>query len=1093
MPDVPASTSSTITIPVGGSPPAGYDSIETAYDYDWYRASLTGGVTYTIRVVGLGTGDRTLGDPMIDGIYNGSGNYVSGFNNDGLISGPNGRDAMVTFRPVTAGANNYWIAVSGDLGTIGTYTISVTNSSGGTDNVWADTSTPGTITVGGAAVIGTIDNETDADWYKVALTSGTTYTIRMRGLTSGFGTLPDPVIAGVYDSNGNYIPHTYVDDIDTRDAALTFVAPSTGNFFIAAEGWRARTGYYYSNTPFVGTYYTGTFTLDIAVATADVRGDTSTTATLTIGSNTNVLIGQPYDHDWYAVTLTAGRTYEFSLSGTGVNNTPGIHGIFTSAGVYAGGYAAPVLGAGTAAATTIFTPDTSGTYYVDAFSLYEGSYNLSASQIADDVPGNKTSTATVAVNGSVSGHIGGATDIDWYGINLVADTPYIVKIEGKQSNMGTLEDPLIAGIYDANGLLVSSTFSDDSNGNEPSLVFRPATSGKYFIAADGYAGYTGTYKLSVTQLAGDVGQTPETAATLALNSPVTVTIDDASDSDWYKVTLTAGTTYGIRLNGAPTNRGTLADPILTGLFNSAGVYVPDTFVDDTGSSLNAKMFYTPTTTGTYYVAADGYDRFTGTMRLAVTFDSIGDTNPTAGTLTVGIPVEGTIDTAVDIDRYGVTLLASTTYYFRMQGLQSGNGDLVDPDISAFLNSGGSTPSQGFTPINDATIGNDAWIKFTTDAAGAGTYYLVLDGNGAEGEFLLSAVVDIANTTSTNQSIALNGSNGSTIDDGTDADWFSMTLTTGKTYVVQMLALDTGNGTLTDPYINGVRSGSSSTAITGTTVNDVAGLGRDASVRFVAGSTATHYVAAQSNGGAVGTYIVTLREDAGESITTAWTTLSIGGFVDGRIDDGPDADWYKIYLNNNTSYIFKMLGVDSGLGTLDDPTLAIHNSSGTGTTTNRVLSASGMDAIMRFYTTTAGDFYINAQGGGSDYGTFRLTAETEPGPTNGTSHAITLGNAKVGTLDDTSDMDRYSISLNAGTQYRIRMSGVDGGGGTLADPLINGIRFGSTLQGSTTVEGGGTGRDVMFSFTPANTGVHYIDADTASATLIGTYTLTVSLW
>ncbi|HEY0844550.1 MAG TPA: pre-peptidase C-terminal domain-containing protein [Noviherbaspirillum sp.] len=1092
MADVVADASSTITVPVGGSPPAGYDSIETAYDYDWYRVSLVGGVTYTIRVVGAGTGDRTLGDPMIDGIYNSNDAYISGFNNDGLISGPNGRDAMVTFRPTASGANYYWVAVSGDLGTTGTYTISVTDSSGGTDNVAANTSTTGAITVGGAAVTGTIDNATDTDWYKVSLTAGTTYTIRMRGLTSGMGTLPDPVIAGVYDSSGSYIPNTYIDDFDTRDAALTFVAPSTGTFFIGAEGWRTRTGNYYENTPFAGTYYTGTFTLDIAVATPDIKGNTSTTATLNIGSSTTVTMGQPYDHDWYAVSLTAGQTYEFSLSGTGLhNNTPGIHGIFTAAGVYAGGYAAAVLGPGTAAATTIFTPTTSGTYYIDAFSLYEGTYTLSAAQIADDVPGNKTSTATVAVNGSVTGHIGGATDIDWYKVDLVGGNSYIVKVQGKQSNMGTLDDPLIAGIYDANGLLVASTFSDDSNGNEPSLVFRPSSTGAYFIAADGYSGYTGTYTLSVTQLAGDVGQTTATAAALSLNSPVTVTIDDAADTDWYAVTLNAGTTYGVRLNGAPTNRGTLADPVLLGLYDSTGAYIPDTFVDDTGGLLNAKLFFTPTNNGTYYVAADGYDRFTGTMRLAVTFDNIGTTNLTAGSLAVGGTVEGTIDTNADVDRYAVDLLASTTYYFRMLGLHSGNGDLVDPNISALRNTGGT--AQTVTVINEATVvGKDSWIKFTTGSTGAGTYYLDLDGTGGEGEFLLTAVMDIAGSTATTSSIPLNGSNSSMIDDGTDADWFSMTLEAGKSYVVQMLALDTGNGTLTDPYINGVRFGTNTTAITGTTVNDVAGLGRDASVRFVATNAGTHYVAAQSNGtSAVGSYIVTLREDAGQTTSSAWTTLTIGGSVNGMIDDGPDIDWYKIRLESNTSYVFKMLGVDSGAGTLDDPTLALQNSSGSSVTTNRVLSSIGMDAVMRYYG-TAGDYYINAQGGGSDYGTFLLTAEAEAGPTNGTAHAVTLDNAITGAMDDTSDVDRYSITLNANTRYRISMLGLDSGNGTLADPyLVLRNSSGTSLR---TAEGGFTApnRDAMIDYTPTTTATYYIDAD-ATPSIIGTYKLLVELW
>lgn len=1092
MADVPASTSSTIVIPVGGSPVAGYDSIETAYDQDWYRLTAAANVTYTIRVVGLGTGDRTLADPLIDGIYNGSGTYVSGFNNDGLISGPNGRDAMVTFRTATAG--NYWIAVTGDLATTGTYTISVTDSNGGTDNVGATTATTGTVTVGGAAVTGTIDNETDSDWYKVGLTAGTTYTIRMRGLASGNGSLPDPVIAGVYDSNGNYIQHTYVDDMTTRDAALTFVAPSTGNFFIGAEAWRTRI--YSSGTTVVGTYYTGTFKLDIAVATADIKGNTSTTATLAIGSNTTVIADQPYDHDWYAVSLTAGVTYEFSLAGTGANNTPGIHGIFTSAGAYAGGYAAAVLGPGSAAATTIFTPTASGTYYIDAFSLYEGSYTLSAAQVADDVPGNKTSTATVAVDGSVTGHIGGATDIDWYSISLVGGNSYIVKVQGKQSNMGTLEDPLLAGIYDVNGVLVASTFSDDTDGNEASLVFRPATSGTYFIAADGYSGYTGTYKLSVTTLAGDVGQTTALAAPLTLNTPVTVTINDAADIDWYSVTLTSGTTYGIRTHGAATNRGTLYDPVLLGLYNSAGALIPDTYVDDAGGLLNAKLLYTPTSTGTYYVAVDGYDRFTGTMRLAATFDNISGDASAPGTLTVGSSVEGTIDSAADTDRYNIVLQASTSYYIRMLGYHARNGDLVDPDISGVYTSTNTLVTT--TPINEPTmVGLDSWVKFTTAAAGAGTYYIMTDGNGADGDFLLTAVKDVAGSTSTTESIAIGGSVSGFIDEGTDSDWYSMSLTSGVSYVIKMRGLDSGNGTLADPYINGVRYSTNTTPITNTTVNDSLGLARDASVRFVAASTGVHYVAAENNGTtAVGSYVVTLALDAGQTTGSAWTTLSIDSSVVGEIDDGPDVDWYKVTLAADTSYVFKMIGTDGSGGTytLDDPILALQNSSGTAVTTNRVLSSVGMDSIMRYYG-TAGTYYINAQGGGTDNGTFLLSAEREAGGTVGTAHLITLGTPVTGAMDDNTDLDRYMLNLTAGTQYRIRMSGVDGGGGTLADPLINGIRYGATptLAANTTVEAGGTGRDVMFSFTPTATAIHYIDADTANATLIGTYTLTVSLW
>ena len=57
--------------------------------------------------------------------------------------------------------------------------------------------------------------------------------------------------------------------------------------------------------------------------------------------------------------------------------------------------------------------------------------------------------------------------------------------------------------------------------------------------------------------------------------------------------------YQIDLEGSPTGRGTLEDPLLK-LFESGDSIALD---DDGGAALNSRVIYAPTTTGTYYIEA----------------------------------------------------------------------------------------------------------------------------------------------------------------------------------------------------------------------------------------------------------------------------------------------------------------------------------------------------------------------------------------------------------------------------------------------------------------------------------------------------------
>jgi serralysin len=117
-----------------------------------------------------------------------------------------------------------------------------------------------------------------------------------------------------------------------------------------------------------------------------------------------------------------------------------------------------------------------------------------------------------------------------------------------------------------------------------------------------------------------------TTAVIAVGGSVVGDINPETDRDWYKVTLTAGTTYTFDLAGG-SGSGQLYDPYLY-LYNSSSGLLANN--DDGGPGLNSRITYTPSQSGTYYVAAAAYQ--------ASSYDNIGqytlDVEEGAGTNTV---------------------------------------------------------------------------------------------------------------------------------------------------------------------------------------------------------------------------------------------------------------------------------------------------------------------------------------------------------------------------------------------------------------------------------------------------------------------------
>ena len=108
-----------------------------------------------------------------------------------------------------------------------------------------DTSTTAGVTVGGAALISTIDIPGDQDWVRVELQAGVTYDIGLSSTRNGPSGVPlfDPLVE-IYRSDGTFI--TFDDSggppspNGTDDALLVFTPTQSGVYYINARAWDAR-------------------------------------------------------------------------------------------------------------------------------------------------------------------------------------------------------------------------------------------------------------------------------------------------------------------------------------------------------------------------------------------------------------------------------------------------------------------------------------------------------------------------------------------------------------------------------------------------------------------------------------------------------------------------------------------------------------------------------------------------------------------------------------------------------------------------------------------------------------------------------------
>ena len=736
-------------------------------DRDWFAVELEAGRTYVIDLRGGPTDDGTLSDPYLGGIHDSGGNLIARTTND---DGGEGYNSRVTFTATESGTHYIAAGAAGIFSGRGTYEVEVTDTSppivapdpdpedppvaqeqvqqqeqdeppaetvvppaepdtaqaqdeaasvseGDTD-LPADSTTTGRVAVGGSAT-GNVESVGDRDWFAVELEAGKTYWFDLEGSWTDGGTLRDSYLRGIYDANGELIDGTTDDYDGVGNNSRVYFTPDEGaTYYVSAGGTRNKTG---------------TYTLTVnETPDDDYAADRTTTGMVVVGGSATGTIEPPGDdRDWFAVDLEAGKTYRFDLEGSPTGNgtlrDTSLRGIYDSEGRYQTGTYNRDGGVGKNSRVD-FTAAEGATYYVVAASSHVGeggTYTLSVSEISDDYAADLTTTGRVVVGGSAAGNVEYDGDTDWFAVTLEASKLYRFDLEGLSTGGGTLGDPYLRGIYDANGDRFDGTTNYDSGvGRNSRMYFTPEEGATYYVSAGAYISDVGTYTLAVTEVSDypdDYAADPTTTGRVVVGGSATGNVEPPGDRDWFAVELEAGKTYRFDLEGWPTGGSTLFDPYLRGIYDEDGDRIDATTNDNGGAGRNSRVYFTPDEDATYYVSAGDALNKIGTYRLTVSevTDDYAANPATTGTVVVGGSATGTIGTPGDRDWFAVELEADQPYRFDLEGSVTRRGALHDPYLRGIYDEEGDRIES--TTDDDGGEGSNSRVYFTPDEGA--TYYV----------------------------------------------------------------------------------------------------------------------------------------------------------------------------------------------------------------------------------------------------------------------------------------------------------------------------------------------------------------------------------
>ena len=463
----------------------------------------------------------------------------------------------------------------------------------------------------------------------------------------------------------------------------------------------------------------------------------------------------------------------------------------------------------------------------------------------DDYSADTSTTAQVAVGGSVVGNMETAEDRDWFAVELQAGQTYFIDVL-QERTPGNLEEhgKWITSVHDSAGRSIPGTMAANTYNellsDETELQFTPTESGTHYIAVgnieDAAWFLSGPYTVAVRAVwlpelqPGEVGEETDSARLINVGEPVLSNIDymvrnpaqegrlgqwlGYADIDWWRVQLEQDVSYSIAMKGWATGDGTLIDPQILRLRDAHGTPDNETPVwDDVGGQVgpptdyvnrNSLSIFTPRVAGDYHILATATNDFfdyqddveyqelgTYTMDVSViedlTPDVPADAQSTALVVSDGEPYVGRIVPIFDRDWVAVELEAANTYHIKVK-VFSGHGIPIKRVGSAgvFSANGLRLPGSGMYRGGD---GQPSYYNAAIVTPGeSGTYYIDVRSPGREvGDY--SVRVQLVHTVTQQVIDDIAGDAGTlNVDDPVvvalsprQSQWFGIELDAGVTY------------------------------------------------------------------------------------------------------------------------------------------------------------------------------------------------------------------------------------------------------------------------------------------------------------------------
>ena len=619
-------------------------------------------------------------------------------------------------------------------------------------------------------------------------------------------------------------------------------------------------------------------------------------------------------------------------------------------------------------------------------------YTLTAR--SDDHPADTSTTAVAELGELTRVHLmrtssdpddTATNDVDWVRASLLANVRYHISFDvGKCPQTAVIE-----GIHDADGTAIPMTSS--SGACSASMYFTPTTKADYYIAVTGKGSQfvdkedldddgrlKGTYHdrypfigadaILVVSLVvnyctgesldtlgdaltplsepagGDLPAGTSAAGRAPIGSSVTGNIESATDRDWFRVRFNGRIgerVYWLELKGADTGEGTLPDPLIVGIYDRQGNYIPYsrvlgqslTWNNDSGYGRNAITDFTEPCAGDYFVAVAGFEGSTGAYTLSVT--DITDTSTSIpGQSRTGDDFAGWPD-----DRVG----SMTDVDFLI-------GNLA-PGLPATI------------PAHDLTVSEPTELHDTNQRGNAGASLLFRLGVVPDRDYRLELRVP----------------------ETTDGRPANVGLIVFRGYVPYFDLGDENElpGVMIYNFwlLDDQRNGDISMEFKAPRFYEARG--RTLPSRLLVAFELGEY---HFEPGDVYTFVLTDITDSeddylGAEETTG--TVAVGGSVTGNLEVDNDVDWFKVRLEEGKSYRVSMRGAESGGGTLADPFLAIGYAEsftftdygiGEAVLRNDDKSESEKDSELVLSVTRTHDTWISAATSGAGTGTYTIEVE-----------------------------------------------------------------------------------------------------------------------